>query len=320
MTFFANRLIGFISLACNVILLCVFLFNLAETPAPYPSALSFRSSALQNTSAHFLSHVPYWASRGDFAPIWRSSDQFGVPPEKFHSSRHDEDKFAVNTFFFGLVGGTVLETGVFDGDNFSTSLYFERHLAWRAVHIEANFKSFEKLRVSRPISLNINAVLCNEFQNVTYVHSSVPGISAAAEFADSEYLANFLPISNQDARVVATCWPLVPVMAHFGITHVHFWMLNIEQGAQFLLLNSIDFSLVTFDVIAIVADQTVPLRNRNIKEHLLSNGFAYYGRTYMTMWFLREKARVASNPQGCHGCIALYDYALDPEAENFWGA
>ena len=53
---------------------------------------------------------------------------------------------------------------------FSTSHFFEQHLNWTAIHIEADLFNFEKLRGLRGRALNIRAALCDSERVLHYVN------------------------------------------------------------------------------------------------------------------------------------------------------
>ncbi len=53
---------------------------------------------------------------------------------------------------------------------FSTSHFFEKHLNWTAIHIEADLFNAEQLRGNRRRSVNIQAALCDSERVLHYVN------------------------------------------------------------------------------------------------------------------------------------------------------
>jgi FkbM family methyltransferase len=59
-----------------------------------------------------------------------------------------------------LVGsGTFVEIGANDGLHMSNSWFFERHLGWRGMCVEANPQVFRRLQQNRPDCVNVNALV-----------------------------------------------------------------------------------------------------------------------------------------------------------------
>lgn len=53
-------------------------------------------------------------------------------------------------YFYGMINGTIMESGALDGDRLSTTYMFEKFFNWFPIHVEASFQHFAKLKVNRP--------------------------------------------------------------------------------------------------------------------------------------------------------------------------
>jgi len=58
--------------------------------------------------------------------------------------------------------GTIVEMGALDGQLFSISKFFEDHLKWTSILIEANPNNFQKLLKNLPRSRNYNTAICRQ--------------------------------------------------------------------------------------------------------------------------------------------------------------
>jgi hypothetical protein len=80
-----------------------------------------------------------------------------------------EDIYAYENYFYGLHNGLVLETGCGD---FSASLFFERAVHWKAIHIESDPRIFKKLKQTRSNQINIHGAICSQPKIVHFVASN----------------------------------------------------------------------------------------------------------------------------------------------------
>jgi hypothetical protein len=104
----------------------------------------------------------------------------GLSLEKWSSSQHGEEVYAVETFFWGRTRGSFLELGAVDGELFSNTLgVFERILAWRGILIEASPQSFEILPHKRPNQISVHAAICGEARDVHWADSTVSRLDYA---------------------------------------------------------------------------------------------------------------------------------------------
>lgn len=209
-----------------------------------------------------------------------------------HKSQDGEDEYAYTTFFMGKRGGLILESGALDGDQFSVSWFFARNLAWRAVHVEGSPDNYARLVVNRPEALNIHSALCNSSRTLHY--ASRHGGSAVSGFWEfmPEWIQRFYdPSERTDAAIAAlplvACRPLGPLLALWGITHVDFWVLDVE-GAEEEVLATFDFARVQVDVIVIELDGANGPKDDRCRAILRSHGYTVKHQAVRNDWFVRE--------------------------------
>ena len=61
-----------------------------------------------------------------------------------------------------LNSGTFVEIGANDGLHMSNTWFFEHHLGWRGMCVEANPHVFRRLKTNRPACTNVNAIVSTE--------------------------------------------------------------------------------------------------------------------------------------------------------------
>lgn len=73
-------------------------------------------------------------------------------------ANHIELEFLI----LGQTGGFFVESGAFDGEYGSNTLFMERHLQWKGILVEPDRKSFDKLLAKRRRSWALPVCLATE--------------------------------------------------------------------------------------------------------------------------------------------------------------
>jgi hypothetical protein len=89
--------------------------------------------------------------------------------------------------------------------------------------------------------------------------------------------------------------PLPYILGQFGIQHVNLWVLDVE-GGELMVLQSVDFSVLSFDVIAVEADGHSPAKDKGVVDLLVSKGYVYHGHVAWNDWFVREGFQASAAP------------------------
>ena len=71
------------------------------------------------------------------------------------------DKVLYERYFKNLEEGVSIECGAFDGLTENCTKFFEDNLKWKTINIEPLPHIFDKLKVNRPRSVNLNLALSN---------------------------------------------------------------------------------------------------------------------------------------------------------------
>jgi FkbM family methyltransferase len=220
---------------------------------------------------------------------------------KTHNAQEAEDLEAYSHFFYGVRGGLILESGALDGELFSTSKMFVKELGWAALHVEANPFNYKKLARNRPESVNLNTALCQESADVHFV-TKASDVSEEEPNAVSgiwEFMPSFIKtkwythLSDATVATLPTipCRPLLPILDALGLNHVDFWVLDVE-GAELLVLKSMDFTRITVDVMVIELDGANAEKDDGCRDLLDKAGYeevgSWQGRRSRNSWFVRR--------------------------------
>jgi hypothetical protein len=94
----------------------------------------------------------------------------------------------------------------------------------------------------------------------------------------------------QDVRSLPSvmCTPLTPLLQLFGISHVNFWVLDVE-GAELEVLQATDFERVTFDVIAMENLGLDTEKDLATVSFLEKKGYVVYATVLRNVWLVSDK-------------------------------
>jgi hypothetical protein len=200
---------------------------------------------------------------------------------------------ALEHFFWGQTNGIAMEIGALDGSQETRSMTFdlEQSFGWRRILVEGNpmykyeflyvviilleitimLASFRRgLRIKSPEAFTFNSAVC---QNVSAVHyctaEYIGGIvefmapAFLRRFHESKYNAtnppgNVSSIQNwnrfKDVKIIK-CLPLAMLLNRTNVTHINFFILDVE-GGELNVLKSIDWGSITFDVLCVETTPT----------------------------------------------------------------
>lgn len=173
-------------------------------------------------------------------------------------------------------GGFFVEIGGLDGEQFSNSLFFEINRAYDGLLVEANPYTFKQmLKTDRKCWMS-HACISKDVPEMKFkiaggLTSSVHTMSKSHDVR----LARDIPIykdyktwEGSGALVTTPCTTLSALMDRIGRSHIDFFSLDVE-GAELHVLQSIDFSRLSFDLVMIETQENYD----EIAAFMQSNGF-----------------------------------------------
>lgn len=275
-------------------------------------------AALTKARSNTRIHVPAWAMAPLRPRASNATEYEMIVAMAASHSQSDEDTWAMQQYFWGQTGGTVLESGALHGDVLANSYALEEKLGWRSINIEASPASFDKLVVNRPNALNLNVALCARSSVLHFVMGDNDAIYGIWEFMAVEFRKAFFsgvadsnvdnaePIAGVRSMPIA-CGPLGAYLSLLGIEHIDFWSLDVE-GAELEALRGVDLDRVTVDVIAIEFENDA-VKDHAVREYLTSRGYEIHVPKDPEMfplysdrngWFIRKAARPSLRSQPGH--------------------
>ena len=162
-----------------------------------------------------------------------------------------------------------MELGALDGTPNTNSMTYEyeKSLGWRRILIDANPTYRTPLLEQSPLAFSANAAICAKQTKVHYVIAKYVG--GILEFMEMNYMKKYhsglynaaIPPGNisslnfeqyPDVKLVE-CIPLSHILKKAQITHVNFFMLDVE-GGELQVLKSVNWNQVKFDVLCVEVD------------------------------------------------------------------
>lgn len=229
---------------------------------------------------------------------------------------------AIEHFFWGHMGGLSLEIGALDGTvgRDSVTADLETLFDWSRILIEANPKHRKWLAAKNPNAYSISAAICDrprpihfgfkkknsgiiEFMALPFVQKYFPAIYKMYDQAkklpyggpvDGEEWWRGMPwkrimfsrAHGADVVSAMNCIRLSEVLAHVGVTRIHFFVLDVE-GSELSVLKTIQWEKIQFDVLCIETDTSFRPAGfaAAVQEYLESKGYVLAASRGRNSWF-----------------------------------
>lgn len=172
----------------------------------------------------------------------------------FHS-QENQDKYLEDNIFKGFKHGFFVDVGAYDGKHINNTLYFEETNQWTGINIEPNKRIYESLVLNRPTSINLNCAVCKTDGETDFLLNNgytemLSGIKHTYDHRHVERLNNENNMFGCKTEVVKVpTKKLETIFEENHISHVHYLSIDVE-GAEFDVIQSINFNKVFIDVIA----------------------------------------------------------------------
>lgn len=131
-------------------------------------------------------------------------------------------------------GGFFIECGAFDGIDDSNCKFLEESMGWNGINIEASPTLFEKLKVNRPKSINLNYAL-SDYNGVTkFTKCQRNGVEIGLGAIDG----NVIDDKEKANEIVINCINWDTLLINHDIRKVDLLSLDIE-GHEIIVLKDI---------------------------------------------------------------------------------
>ncbi len=170
-------------------------------------------------------------------------------------SQSGQDTFLNETIFKDFKKGTFVDVGAYDEKEGNNTLFFEEKFEWTGINIEPLPSAYEKLKINRPKCINLNVAIDKEdnkekdfIDNQGYTAM----LSGLKEYYDPRHLER-LNRENKEHNVKSETIKvktrrLDSILGEHKISRIHYLSIDVE-GAEKIVLGTIDFSKVVIDVI-----------------------------------------------------------------------
>lgn len=208
--------------------------------------------------------------------------------EHNYKSQAGQDDFVNRVFFHDKKGGFFLDIGAHDGVSGNNTYVFEKELGWKGICFEPLPHLFKQLQECRSC-ICINACVASTQGTLPFLHvdgcdEMLSGLCGTYDQRSLNAVMN--DIANFGGELKILQLPTVrldAVLAEHGITHIDFLSLDTE-GSELEILETIDFSSLTIDVITVENNYNEPY----IRELLTSKGFIFVTHLHVDDIYVRS--------------------------------
>ena len=198
---------------------------------------------------------------------------------KYAKSQSSEDEFLSRNFFKNRCNGTYVELGGLDGVRYSNSHLFHYGFQWHGILIEPSPSSFKALEMNRPKDNTFNYAVCSSPRDVHFVEGREKAVSGILEFMAPSFIATWHSNSTKKPATLSriSCKSLSDILDESSLPQkqvIDFLSIDVE-GAEFEVVQTIDFSRHVFGVIFYEADEYNPVKNEVMKTFLESKGYTF---------------------------------------------
>eukprot|EP01032_Pedospumella_encystans_P011205 gene11205-13044_t len=241
---------------------------------------------------------------------------------------------ALEHFFWGQENGLAIELGALDGsvNTKSQTFEYEKTLKWRRILVEGDPTYKANLLKESSQAFIANAAICADRGLVHFSDQAYTG--GILEFMSDEFFRTYhfpvyksgVPPGNlssidftKHAHVkTIDCIPMSLVLHKAHVRHVNYFVLDVE-GAEMQVLNSINWSLVKFDVLCIETDP--PNRPKGYAEEMTAflkkkgyeNKYRQIGRN---IWYTHQDFEPMARPGLATDCFN--GARKSDHAERWW--
>lgn len=186
-----------------------------------------------------------------------------------------QDKFLDKIVFKGHTAGVFVDVGAHDGKSLSNTYFFEKARGWTGLCIEPNKRCFEILEKERSAQC-LNLAIDRTPGTKVFLKGTgaVEMLCGIMEHIDPRHFQRIMNDAKEHNATVemeeVSTQPLSELFEKSNIKHVNYLSVDVE-GAEFAVLDSIDFSKVFIDVIEVECNFTD--QEASFKQYMSARGY-----------------------------------------------
>lgn len=181
---------------------------------------------------------------------------------KFYS-QVGQDQFLLQNFFRGRRNGVFVDVGAYDGEKFSNSAFFERHMGWQGLCIEPLPAAFAKLAASR--NCRCEQVCVADFEGEAEFIESDSGadekmLSGLAATFDPRHVQRLSRVATATSARVVPVRRLSALLEQHALYDIDYCSIDTE-GAELPILAELDlerFRIRVFTIENNYDDERIP--------------------------------------------------------------
>lgn len=247
---------------------------------------------------------------GKLQEVLNDSKEMEVFEDYLNMTRHPysdgEAVDVINNFFWGKRSGIVFEIGALDGEYLSQSKPMVDKLGWKRILIEGAPNMKARFKNYSLDALSLSMAVCNHPHFIHYIDKKGQGTNGILEFMSPSFMRDFhkdvINITRSEWYKIkgvtrVPCFPLSSVFAEFRIHYINYFILDVE-GAEFEVLQSINFENVMFDVITVETERRYrePSYTVKITAFLRSKGYNRVWCFGRNSWYAHYTFNMSTNP------------------------
>ena len=171
-------------------------------------------------------------------------------------SQYNQDEFVYNSFFKNVKEGVFLEIGADDGERFSNCKFFEEHLNWTGIAIEARKVAYEKLIKNRNC-ICIHCVLSDKEEETDFLELRGYGLGLSGlinkydERHKERIKKNCKMAAHKGKSIIkVSTKKLSDILEKHKMENIDFLSIDTE-GSELDILSTLDFDKYNINVITI---------------------------------------------------------------------
>jgi len=173
-----------------------------------------------------------------------------------YHSQFGQDKFINEYIFKGFRDGYFVDVGAHNGVSINNTLCFEKEYGWTGINIEPIPSVYNELKKNRSKCVNLNVAVDNRNGYTDFILNRGPTemISGILNYYEPQHfvrLRNELDGNGGTSEIVSVpTRRLDDIFMEYEVKHIHLLSIDVE-GAELVVLESINFDTVFIDVITI---------------------------------------------------------------------
>jgi FkbM family methyltransferase len=212
--------------------------------------------------------------------------------DKYYKSQSGEDKKLMK-WFGTICEGSYIEMGALDGVKYSNSYVFNKGLKWRGVMIELMKNNFDKLVRNRQSEIaTINAGVCDVPRTLHYTDNAIgPAVGGIYEFSTQSFRERWWKNISLDSPSVheIECNTLDSLLLRHAPENVFFDFFSLDvEGAEFAVLQSVDWKRIGFGIIFVEAGHYNEMKNLAMRGLVESQGYTFLEDFHRSYWFVNK--------------------------------